>query len=231
MGKKSRRPNRNKLKDTPAAASSPAVPSPQEETPYGAALDPNQATFYQLIASQDWAGALELETAISALANRRESLNPGAAGSVNYSLGSAHKSLDREGGIEQATLYYKKTVELAKKAGNNEILTKGVLGLSECYVKMGRVEAAMDFHKSLRDEIGKESMDPNIILQTAEILEDHHEHSRALEILEEHGDIIASSWENQLTVFYTAERTTVVYYFSATIMNTANPMYCPSRRR
>ena len=107
MGKKSRRPNRNKLKDTPAAAS-PAVPSPQEETPYGAALDPNQATFYQLIASQDWAGALELESEMSAIVNRSENENPLEAGLINLMLGDAHKEIGLEGGMQQATLYYKK---------------------------------------------------------------------------------------------------------------------------
>jgi len=85
--------------------------------------------------------------------------------------------------------------------------------------------------RSICDKIGKESMEADSILLFIDASRKNSEISRALEILEEHGDIIASSWENQLTVFYTAERTTVVYYFSATIMNTANPMYCPSRRR
>ena len=55
-------------------------------------------------------------------------------------LGMAHRSLGREGGIDEATLYYQNAVELAKKARNNELFTKGVIGLAECYVKMGRVD-------------------------------------------------------------------------------------------
>ena len=31
------------------------------------------------------------------------------------------------GGIEEATLYYQKAIELAKKAGNNEMLSDGLL--------------------------------------------------------------------------------------------------------
>ena len=93
-------------------------------------------------------------------------------------------------GIEKASLYYKKAVELAKKAGNNEILTKGVLSLTKFYVEMGRVEEAMDLHKSLWDKIGKESMDPDTILDFADILEANHEYPRALEILEDYLEAI-----------------------------------------
>ena len=92
--------------------------------------------------------------------------------------------MGREGVIEQATLYYKNAIELAKKAGNNR--TAGVISLSECYVKKGRIDEAMDLCKSRCDEIGKESMDPGIIIAFAKLLQDHHETSHALEILEEH---------------------------------------------
>jgi len=136
MGKKSRRPNRNKPKDIPAAAST-AVASPRQVITSApddvAAVDPNQcelmiATFDQMCVSQDWEGLLEHESEMSAIANSRESSN---AGSINLVLGAAHQEMGREGGIEEATFYYKKAIELAKKAGNFLILSDGVLNLSE----------------------------------------------------------------------------------------------------
>jgi len=83
---------------------------------------------------------------------------------------------------------------LAKKAGDNQNITESVLALAQCYVKMGRVEEAMDLHKSLCDDIGKESMDPSAILDFAGSLQVNHEHSRALTILEEHLEAIERSW-------------------------------------
>ena len=144
-----------------------------------------------MIASRDWAGLLELESEMSVIANN----DPGAAGTINYNLGLAHKSLGREGDIEEATLYYQKAIKMAKKTGDNRLQSNGVLSLSGCYVKMGRVDEAMDLHKSLCDDIGKESLDPEAIQSFVEILENHHhEHSRALKILEHHLDSIESSW-------------------------------------
>ena len=83
---------------------------------------------------------------------------------------------------------------MTKKAGNNEILTKSVLNLAQCYVQMNRVEEAMDLHKSLCVEIGKKSMDPDAILEFAVFLHKNNEDSRALEILEEHLEAIDRSW-------------------------------------
>jgi len=131
---------------------------------------------------------------MSAIVKTVESSQPRPSGVINFNLGAAHKEMGREGGIEQATLYYQKAVELAKKAGDNEMLSNGGLCLAQCYVKMGRVDEAMDLHKSLCDDIGKESLDPSAILVFAEILEDHHENSHALEILEHHLDTIERSW-------------------------------------
>jgi len=125
MGKKSRRPNRNKPKGIPAAASPVVASSPQEETATVAALDPNQ------FVSEDWEGALELESEMNALVNRSEINNPSLADIINVMLGDARRCLGRERGIKEASLYYKKTIELAKKAGNNRILTKGVVGLAQ----------------------------------------------------------------------------------------------------
>ena len=190
MGKKSRRPNRNKPKDIPAAAST-AVAAPRQ------VITSDVATFFRLFRSRDWAGMLQLESEMPAIASRDEGSNPGRAGSINLMLGAAHKEMGREGGIEEATLYFNKAIEMAKKAGDKEILTDGVVCLAQCYLKMGRVQEAMDLYKSLCEEIGKESMDPNPIIEFAQILKDHHENSRALTILEEHLEAIESSWKKR----------------------------------
>jgi len=131
------------------------------------------------------------------MAKTFERSNPGRVGRLNFILGMAHRCLDREGDIEEATLYYQKAVELAKKARNNELFTKGVISLTECYVETERIDEAMDLHKTLCDEIGKESLNPDDILLFAEILQYHRKYSRALEITEEHLETIESSWENQ----------------------------------
>jgi len=199
MGKKSRRPNRNKPKDIPAVAST-AVAAPRQmitSAPDDAAAL-LIATFSQLCVSQDCEGILELESEMSGIARTFESSNPGLAGSINYNLGTAHTFLGREGGIEEATVYFKKTIEMAKQAGNNDILlSDGMLGLAQCYVKMGRAQEAMDLHKSLCDEIGKESMNPVAIVELAGVFLKNSKISRALEIFEEHLEAIESSWENQ----------------------------------
>ena len=157
----------------------------------------NQSTLIQLYVSQDWAGLLELDSEMIATANSMANKYPSYAGSINFYLGRAHLEMGLEGGIEQASLYYKKSIEMAKKAGNNENLPKCVILLSQCYAQMDRVEEAMDLYKSLCDEIGKERMDPDNILPFAQTLMNNHEPSHALEILEEHLEIIESSWENQ----------------------------------
>jgi len=96
MGKKSRRPNRNnKPKDIPAAAS-PAVASSLRQVVTSAADD--AATFNQLYKYQDWAGALQLESKMSAIAKTFERSNPSYAGTINFNLGDAHKELGRGGG-------------------------------------------------------------------------------------------------------------------------------------
>jgi len=63
-------------------------------------------------------------------------------------------------------------------------------------VQNGRIEEAMDLHKSRCDEIGKERMDPGTILGFAEILVNNHEYSRLLTILEEYLEAIEISWGN-----------------------------------
>ena len=71
-----------------------------------AALDPNQlqlmiATFDQLIASQDWAGILELESKMSDLANSTGDKYPRRAGIINLNLGAAHQEMGREGALRK----------------------------------------------------------------------------------------------------------------------------------
>ena len=130
---------------------------------------------------------------MSTIANRSENKDPLGAGKINFMLGSAHSFLGKEGGTEEATLYYQKAIELAKKAGDNDFLTKGVICISECYLEMDRVDEVMGLHKSRCEEIGKESA-PIAVLQFAEMLQANHETSRALAILEEHLEAIERSW-------------------------------------
>jgi len=93
----------------------------------------------------------------------------------------------REGGIEKASVYYKKTLEMAKKVGDNYIPDKRrALSLS---MLCSDGESSRSNGPTERT-----CMDPDAILAFAKILEDNHEYSRALEILEEHLEAIASSW-------------------------------------
>jgi len=94
MGKKSRKPNRNKPKDVPAAAST-AVAAPRQMV---ATATDDFATFHQLFVSRDWARILELESEMTASAKTFESSNPLSAGFINLMLVCAHKEMDREGG-------------------------------------------------------------------------------------------------------------------------------------
>jgi len=147
-------------------------------------------TFNQLIVSEDWEGLLESK--VSAIANRSESSNPRIAG-INFMLGIL-KWAGRGALSKQPCT----TIKLSNWQRRRVIiLSNGVLNLATCYVKTGRVHEAMDLHKSLCDEIGKESMEPDTILRFAEILEEHLERSRALTILEEHLEAIDRSWGKQ----------------------------------
>ena len=68
MGKKSRRTtNRNKPKDIPGAVASPPVAVPRQVAASGASQDSNKSTFMQLCVSNDWEGALELESEMSVI--------------------------------------------------------------------------------------------------------------------------------------------------------------------
>jgi len=113
MGKKGRRPNRNKPKDIPAAAPS-AVAAPRQVIT--SATDA-VATFDRLRVSQDLSGILDRESEMSDLANRCESSNPRLVGMLNFLLGNVHCVMGREGGIEKASLYYKKAVGRIGKEG------------------------------------------------------------------------------------------------------------------
>jgi len=186
MGKKSRRPNRNRPKDIPAVASPPGAAPRQVITSPATDL----LTFHQLCDSEDWEGVLELESEMSDIANRLDNSDSSLGGMINFMLGRAHKALGREGGIEEATLYYQKAIELAKR----RVTMIYLFYLFECYVKNDRIEEAMDLYKSLCEEVGKESLDPNIILGFSQIRVNKHEYSRLLTILEEHLEAIEISW-------------------------------------
>ena len=115
MGKKSRRANRNKPKDIPAANST-AVAAPRQVA--ASATDVLVDTFSQLCNSQDWAGMLELESKMSAIVKTVESSQPRPSGVINFNLGAAHKEMGREGGIEQATaLVLSKSCRIGKEGG------------------------------------------------------------------------------------------------------------------
>jgi len=89
--------------------------------------------------------------------------------------------------MEQAIIHYTKAVELAKKGTDDSkalFSSVCVYGLAKCYVQTGKPEKAMDLHKSLCDDIGKERIDPNYILMFHQLLQDNSESSRAREILE-----------------------------------------------
>ena len=65
--------------------------------------------------------------------------------------------------MEQAIVYYQKSIELEKKAGTRD--DKGSFGLVQSYVKMGRVGEALKYHKNLYAELGGEHIQPDYILK------------------------------------------------------------------
>jgi len=193
MGKKSRRPNRNKLKGTAAASATTVVAAP-------AALERDQlvnqiSIINQLFASGDGEGLLQLESTVTRVANEIEKTHPLQAGECYYYLGTAHKGLSREGGIDQEIVCYQKAIERAKQASNKFLEAVAMWGLADSFVWTGRIQEAMDLHKSLVDDIGKERLDPNCILEFAHNLKRHHEFGRELEVLQEHLDVIESTWD------------------------------------
>jgi len=84
-----------------------------------------------------------------------------------YYLGFAHKSLGREGGVARAISLYQKAIEMKNKVFNNEHHQIAfVTDLALCYVTAGRIQEAMDLHKSrLVADFRKELLEPDYILQ------------------------------------------------------------------
>jgi len=155
-----------------------------------------QQTFDTLFQAEDWEGALYLE---SQLTEEFENSHPSEACAMCYRLGFAHKQLAREGSMEQAIIYYTKAVEFAKKGTDSKkLFITTMYDLAKCYIQTGRSEKAMDLHKSICDDIGKEMIDPNHILMFNQLLQDNSENSRALEILEEHVGVIESCWDKSM---------------------------------
>jgi len=115
MGKKSRRPNR-------VAAFAKGV------------LDESLTAFNQLSADGNWEGMLGLEPQLSGFANGWEIEGKHmAAGAIYHSLATAHKSLGKPGGIEQAVVYFTKSIDMASKARDRGLQVGSVYGLAECY--------------------------------------------------------------------------------------------------
>lgn len=155
MGKKSKRPNRIKPKNAVASTThvlaTPAAPLARERVLL--------VTFDRLSDSQDWQGLLEIASKVMTVAKILENTHPSAVGRIYHNIGYAHKELDLAGGIEQAIVYFQKSIEMAKKAGNEKFQVGGSLGLAECYLKTDRTEKAMELHDSLCAKIGLDRID------------------------------------------------------------------------
>ena len=83
------------------------------------------------------------------VANEIENMHPWLAWHCYHYLGTAHRELGREGGIEQAIVCFQKTIELSKKLSNKASQMRSVVGIAECYVMMKRIQEAMNLHKNL----------------------------------------------------------------------------------
>ena len=193
MGKKSRRSNRNKQKDTAAVSATAAVAAQ-------AALERDQLinqlrSFDQLFESKDWEGILQRELTVSDAAKMLENSHPSEAGMCYYNLGTAHRELGREGGANQAILCVQKAIEMVKNTSNDPLQAVMTWDLTDCFIETGRIQEAMDLHKSLVADIGKERLDPDCILAFAYNLNDSNFYSHSLEVLHEHVDVIESTWD------------------------------------
>jgi len=193
MGKKSRRPNRNKQKDNPVSITAAAVAA-------SATLERDQLLnqmriFNQLFESRDWEGILQLVSTGSDAATIIENTNPSGAGRYYYNLGIAHKKVGREGGIAQAIACFQKGIEMAKKLAVLNLQAVTTWALTDCFIETGRIQEAMDLYKSLVADIGKERLDPDCFMGFVYNLNDSYLYSHSLEVLEEHLDIIESTWD------------------------------------
>jgi len=151
--------------------------------------------FDQLFESRDWEGLLQLESTVSVAARMLENTHPSEAGMCYHNLGIAHKELGREGDIDQAIVRFQKGIEMAKKTSNDPLQAVTTWHLADCFIETGRIQEAMDLHKSLIADIGKERLDPDCILEFAYNLNASDFYSQSLEVLEEHLDVIESTWD------------------------------------
>ena len=189
----SRRSNRNKQKDTSTVSATAAIAAT-------VALERDQlvnqmSIFNQLWESGNWEGMLQLESTVSDAAKMLENTHPLEAGMSCYYLGTAHKELGREGGVEQAIVCFQKALEIAKKASGKRLQAVATWDLTDCFIETGRIEEVMNLHKSLVADIGKERLDPDCILGFADALNDSNFYSHSLEVLHEHVDVIESTWD------------------------------------
>ena len=210
MGKKSRRNKPNNQKKTVASSTtSTGGPATDLNTNLEDNLIQLYNTFCQLSASQDYEGIWKLESetpvlAIGLMMNMLEKTFPVSLHAFYHTLASAHKALGREGGTEQAIVYYEKSIEMATKHNGTEPGEDFpvIMCLADSYVKIGRAEAAMELYKNVcctrvggGRERERERIDPDHVLAFADTFKRHHEDSRAIEMLEEHLDIIESAWD------------------------------------
>jgi len=222
MGKKSRRPNRINQKDAAAAALEEKLLK-RRNALKELVESKDWEVVKKLVASKDLEGILQLESAVTNVANKVENMDPLLAGDIYLQLASAHSSLGREGGVDRAIVCFHKSIEIAKKAGDEVSRAWRVIDIFHCYVEAGRIDEAMDLHKSLVADIGKERLNPNYILRFAGCLKKHKEFRRALEVLEDHLDVVESTWDksNQAAAYGT-----IAYnYFGMYDYNKSNVYY------
>jgi hypothetical protein len=105
-------------------------------------------TFELMRESSDWEGALELGSEMTDTVVSLEIFQPFETRRIRHILGTAHKVLASGRGVETAIVHFQKAIDLGKEVGDQRGIKESMLCLAECYVKMNRVEQAMDLYKS-----------------------------------------------------------------------------------
>ena len=182
MGKKSKHhKNRTQKAPHPAAASSKQFFS----------------TFNQLIKVRDHAGVLNHECVALELAKLMEDDNaPLDAFKMYYNLANAHRAVGNPGGAEKAIVHYQKSISLANLGNRESLKVTSVFYLAKYFFELDKCQEAMELYKSLVAQFGRDQMNPIHILQYTTLFKQHGDNVRAAQILEDHMDVIKSSWEN-----------------------------------
>ena len=127
---------------------------------------------------------------------------------------------------------FPKSYRNSKETGYRGLQLLSAWGLTDCYVETRRIQEAMDLHKSLVADIGKERMLPNCIIGFTATLKRHNGFGCALEVLDEHLDVIASTWDKDKRAKHTAWLGIItVECMTATTQLFITNGNCPSRRR